>query len=437
MKLFSTSFGFRLSGKAVTLALAFTAVGALNTQAQIKKKLRVLFVGNSFTATNLMPNIVRDIAVTMGDTLEVDFNAPGGFTFEDHSTDPGTIGKMSLGTWNYVVLQEQSQRPAFSDTDVDKDVFPYAQDLDSMVHKFNACGRSVFFQTWGYKNGDGANCPIFPPICTYKGMDSMLARRYEQMAVANDAILSPVGAVFKYIRNTYPSIELYLGDDMHPSVAGSYAAAVTFYTVFFRRDPNMITFDFSVPPSDASLIRQAVFLTVYKNLPLYHVTEYDPTANFAATPTSLSVAFNSGASANAIGYSWDFGDGGSSSLANPTHLYAAAGTYNVTLTVDNCILEDSKTIPVTVSGSGVAEFEGKLSSVSVFPNPAQNELYVQAPATSAALSVEIVNTLGQSVWSGELKNSKLNISSLSAGMYLLRIHDLQSGSTATRRFSKN
>jgi PKD repeat protein len=34
-------------------------------------------------------------------------------------------------------------------------------------------------------------------------------------------------------------------------------------------------------------------------------------------------------------YSWDFGDGSTSSAENPTHLYAAAGTYTVTLTVTN------------------------------------------------------------------------------------------------------
>ena len=32
-------------------------------------------------------------------------------------------------------------------------------------------------------------------------------------------------------------------------------------------------------------------------------------------------------------YSWDFGDGGSSTLASPSHTYAAGASYNVTLTV--------------------------------------------------------------------------------------------------------
>lgn len=437
MKLKTTLFPSSLGKKAVTLLLTLAVAGGMQAQAQIKKKLRVLFVGNSFTAVNTLPNIVRDIATTMGDTLEVDYNAPGGFTFEGHSTDPGTIGKISLGNWNYVVLQEQSQRPAFPDADVASDVFPYAHQLDSMVHKYNACGRSVFFQTWAYKNGDAANCPVYPPICTFKGMDSLLALRYGQMAVANEALLAPVGAVFKYLRATAPYIELYSGDEMHPSAAGSYAAAVTFYTIFFRRDPMSITFDYSVSPPDATIIRQAVFVTVYKNLPLYHVTEYDPIASFTATPTALSVAFNSAGSSNAIGYAWDFGDGNKSALANPTHVYAGSGTYTVTLSVDNCILTDVATNSVTVSGTAISEKEIAAGRIAVYPNPAQNELQISTPLATRTLAVTVLNTLGQTVLTATAPQGKLDISSLSAGMYLLQLRDPQSEWTGFSRFSKN
>ncbi len=52
---------------------------------------------------------------------------------------------------------------------------------------------------------------------------------------------------------------------------------------------------------------------------------------------------------------YDFGDGNTSSLQNPTNVYAASGTYNVTLTVttsDGC--SDAVTYPVTINAGGVA-----------------------------------------------------------------------------------
>jgi len=62
-----------------------------------------------------------------------------------------------------------------------------------------------------------------------------------------------------------------------------------------------------------------------------------PHAAFAGTPLSgtapLSVDFTDASTGGATSWSWDFGDGGSSTLASPTHVYAAAGSYTVGLTV--------------------------------------------------------------------------------------------------------
>ncbi|HLO92009.1 MAG TPA: PKD domain-containing protein [Lentimicrobium sp.] len=53
-------------------------------------------------------------------------------------------------------------------------------------------------------------------------------------------------------------------------------------------------------------------------------------------------------SQNATSYSWDFGDGQTSTDANPTHTYAAAGTFNVKLTATGAGGNDVITQPITV-----------------------------------------------------------------------------------------
>jgi gliding motility-associated-like protein len=50
---------------------------------------------------------------------------------------------------------------------------------------------------------------------------------------------------------------------------------------------------------------------------------------------------------------WDFGDGGTSNTANPSHAYAADGNYNVSLTIDNGTCSHTLTKPVEVSSAGI------------------------------------------------------------------------------------
>jgi PKD repeat protein len=78
-----------------------------------------------------------------------------------------------------------------------------------------------------------------------------------------------------------------------------------------------------------------------------------PTAGLSLTCTYLVCAFNdtsTAGSAAIVGWSWTFGDGGTSNAASGTHSYSAAGTYTVTLTVvDANGRSDSESSNVTVA----------------------------------------------------------------------------------------
>ena len=78
-----------------------------------------------------------------------------------------------------------------------------------------------------------------------------------------------------------------------------------------------------------------------------------PSANFSFTTNGLTANFtdNSTDAGGTIGaHSWTFGDGGTSTATNPSHTYAAAGTYSVTETVTDSVnsTTSSKTASVTV-----------------------------------------------------------------------------------------
>jgi PKD repeat protein len=80
-----------------------------------------------------------------------------------------------------------------------------------------------------------------------------------------------------------------------------------------------------------------------------------PVAAFVGAPLSgvspLSVPFSDQSTGSPTSWLWSFGDGATSTQQNPLHVYAAAGTYNVTLTVTNAQGSNalSKAAYVTVS----------------------------------------------------------------------------------------
>ena len=98
-----------------------------------------------------------------------------------------------------------------------------------------------------------------------------------------------------------------------------------------------------------------------------------PTANFTYSASGLTVSFTdtSTDSGGTIGsHAWTFGDGATSSATNPTHTYAAGGTYSVTETVTDSGngSTSSKTSAVTVSASGgtpTANFTYTISGLTV------------------------------------------------------------------------
>lgn len=313
-----------------TLILLFYMSMPETGYAQVTRK--ALFLGNSYTHYNNMPQMVSSMATSTGDVLVHDMYAPGGYTLDDHLSDATAIAKISANNWDYLILQEQSQLPAFATwTNNGVSTLPYLQ------RQQNPCGRVMYFMTWGRQNGDAGNCPVWPPVCTYQGMDSMLRLNYIAAADDYSAELSPVGAAWRYVRQHHPSINLYDADQSHPSLAGSYLAACTFYAAIFKKDPTAITFNSTLSSTQANTLKLAAKTVMYDSLTFWNRSPTTPTATFYKymNTGANQLQFISTAK-HADTYHWDFGDGATSTQQHPTHTYANNGTYTVTHTAYNC-----------------------------------------------------------------------------------------------------
>jgi hypothetical protein len=367
--------------------------------------------------------MVYDVALSAGDSLYVDEITPGGYRFMQHAVSAATHAKISDTTWNYVVVQAQSQEPSWPIAQVQAEVYPYATTLCDSIRSNNVCGMPVFYMTWGRKNGDASNCGFWPPVCTYEGMDSLLNERYQEMADDNNALVSPVGAVWNYIRSNYPGIELYNPDESHPSVAGSYAAACTFYTIIMRKDPTLITFDGGLPVSEAENIRMAAKMIGFNDLLNWNVGKFDPTARFIFSQTQLDVSFVN-QSTQSDSYVWYFGDGDSTTVESPQHTYAATGLYEVVLEASKCGKIDSR-LDTVIFSLGVDTYK-ESTQISIYPNPTFGLLNLDLGQlkSSKGYRLRIFNTSGVMVYDQSISNStesQIDVRTFETGLYYLNI----------------
>jgi PKD repeat protein len=142
-------------------------------------------------------------------------------------------------------------------------------------------------------------------------------------------------------------------------------------------------------------------------------------ANFAYVVNNSLVSFTDQSSSAATTWNWDFGDGGTSTLQNPTHNYAAVGTYTVVLTISNGCISNSKTIMVTINAVGIIENASNETVLEIFPNPVNNSMSIQTMQNSL---IEITNLQGQVIKliQNVNKTVTIDVSNLSNGLYLIK-----------------
>ncbi len=324
----------------------------------------VLFLGNSYTYYNNLPEMISNIANDLGDTVNYDQNTPGGTSLYAHSQNQTTINKINQQNWDFVVLQDQSQRPSLSPSYVAASVYPYATQLVNLINSNYICSEPVFYMTWGRKYGDQTNCQSYPPVCTFLGMQERLRDSYLTMGIDNNASVSPVGIAFKNSISLDSTIDLYTSDNSHPSIYGSYLAACTFYSTIFKKSSVGCSFKpNAINQSDALFLQQVASSTVLDSMFVWNI--FQAQFDFNQNGNVFDFINKSSNFENCI---WDFGDGNQSTDFNPTHTYLQNGVYDVILTLqtNSGCLSEVYSLQLNVNSTQINEYQENKKIIKSF-----------------------------------------------------------------------
>lgn len=193
---------------------------ALFLEAPCQKKINVLFLGNSLTYYNNLPELVKLIAAC--DSVELTYRSISlpNYALVDHWEEGNAQKEIKSGKFTFVVVQ---QGPS-SQTEGRTYLLDYGLKFDVLCDQHNA--TLVSYMVWPAK----ARAFDFPGVF----------ESYRLLADSTKGIFCPAGNAWLKVWESYPEFELYGEDNFHPDYRGSLLAALVVYGSIMKK--NDLTF---------------------------------------------------------------------------------------------------------------------------------------------------------------------------------------------------
>jgi len=223
---------------AIMAAVALCA-DAFGGQAQRAPPSRVLFIGNSLTASNNLPRLVEAMSESVGSPLHCESIAFGGFSLEDHWKQGSATRAIARGGWSTVVLQQgPSALPESRALLVE-----YTRRFDVEIRRAGA--RTALYMVW-------------PTSARRFDFDGVKAS-YEAAAKAVGGLFIPAGDALRRASKLDGRLTLYGADGFHPTVSGSYLAALVITRLLTGRSIDNVpaTIAIAGPPASRVVIPDA------------------------------------------------------------------------------------------------------------------------------------------------------------------------------------
>jgi hypothetical protein len=219
--------------------------------------LSVLFVGNSLTFTNDLPNEVRRFAAgsPLRSEITVRSITPGSARFSDHWRKGQVTAELRRYRPDILILQGQSTEPLYEP----RDFAHYAELLKADADRVRT--TTVLFATWARPRGDA----YYRDPSSGGSPDEMQTRlnaAYASLALDLGAVLAPVGVAWQRAQRDIPDIEL-LDGTQHPTPAGSYLAAAVLCRVLLQQSSVSSSYYAGLPKQTALSLQRIANATPF------------------------------------------------------------------------------------------------------------------------------------------------------------------------------
>lgn len=221
-----------------------------------KDTLRVLFIGNSYTYFNNLPQLVSAISESTGTRLITRKSVVGGSHLSEHWNGQRGLKSREMienGDFDIVVLQEFS----LGAVNEEDSLFKYVRLFSDLIRKNN--GRPFLYMTWAREK--------------QPEQQEVISRVYREAGAENDAVVVPVGEAWVLAQKRDPGLKLYIGDGSHPSSYGTFLAACAFIKSILNELPASLPGTFYTRDEDNELIFLTALDQSFINLSLQVAAE--------------------------------------------------------------------------------------------------------------------------------------------------------------------
>jgi len=179
--------------------------------------ITMLFIGNSFTQRNDVPGLLAEMAAARDLCVQHELISTGGASLRGHWNAGRAAKAIERGSYDYVVLQEQSTLPV-------KNAKRMAENVRLFDEAIKRAGsRMVLYMTWARLHTPEAQ--------------QVITDAYNRIGRELGAIVVPVGLAWQSFLATHDKPVLHDRDQSHPTLAGSYLAACVFLVALLKENP--------------------------------------------------------------------------------------------------------------------------------------------------------------------------------------------------------